>query len=147
MASQPLEIYKNYQNFHQFIFTVIHVYAGLGQICPTPGEICRVKYLYCVFINIFHVLSLSLCPSQVFGIVSKREMAAHSSHNFPSSIFTSIYRKGASFLPGRQMEKLSQTHFMNRFKLPIKIFAVFIYTPTLIDLHAFCPSSSHIGLY
>ena len=72
------------------------------------------------FINIFHVLSLSLCPSQVFGIVSKREMAAHSSHNFPSSIFTSIYRKGVSFLPGRQMEKLSQTHFMNRFKPPIK---------------------------
>ena len=72
------------------------------------------------FINIFHVLSLSLCPSQVFGIVSKREMAAHSSHNFPSSIFTSIYRKGVSFLPGRQMEKLSQTHFMNRFKLLIK---------------------------
>ena len=62
---------------------------------------------------------------QVFGIVSKREMAAHSSHNFPSSIFTSIYRKGASFLPGRQMEKLSQTHFMNRFKtFSIKIFAV-----------------------
>ena len=71
------------------------------------------------FISIFHVLSLSRCH-QVFGIVSKREMAAHSSHNFPSSIFTSIYRKGASFLPGRQMEKLSQTHFMNRFKLPIK---------------------------
>ena len=86
------------------------------------------------FINIFHVLSLSLCPSQVFGIVSKREMAAHSSHNFPSSIFTSIYRKGASFLPGRQMKKLSQTHFMNRFKtFSIKIFVVLFHQYTNLN--------------
>ena len=164
--------------FQTIIYQIFHIITILREDLFLDISYCPQSFLYCfkgeigstanvhtiscqVILNIFQDFSkvFVLCFSliffmfcrchQVFGIVSKREMAAHSSHNFPSSIFTSIYRKGrASF----QEDKWRNCHrhiSWTGLKLSPSRFLLFCFinTPTSINLHTFCPSSSYIGLY